>query len=96
MDIKELLMEYGKVYNEMYNTHSEMMDVIESNFAGAYDDAMKDADFKAIIIEAAKLREDPFISDRERAAIIMAYMIVSRREAIKRAVCESVQNELTA
>lgn len=94
MDIKELLKVYSDTYGFLcefsytnpYNT-AEGFQIIKADYAGLFDDAMKnDPDFKKTIQKAAAYRQDIFSSDRECAAIVLAYKIMERREMIKAAL----------
>ena len=87
MDIKELLKVYSDTYGFLYENTAEGFQIIEADYAGLFDDAMKnDPDFKKTIQEAAAYRQDIFSSDRECAAIVLAYKIMERREMIKAAL----------
>ena len=85
MNINELLKEYGKTYNFLYETHNDLIGIIKSDYAELFSEALtNDQDFKNAVHEAVKIREDVFSSDREAAAFAIAYKVIKRREAIKK------------
>jgi hypothetical protein len=83
MNIKELLKEYGKQYNYLYDHYNDdLVNIIEADYADIFFSA-DDPDFIETARAAARERGDGFTSDREGAAFVLAYKIVERREAYK-------------
>lgn len=86
MDNKQLLKLFGNIYNSLYNMEdAELATIIEADYSDVFGDALLEDDlFRDKIHDVVKLREDCFTSDRERAAMVLAYKIMDRREMFKR------------
>lgn len=86
MDNKQLLKLFGNIYNSLYNMEdAELATIIEADYSDVFGDAIKeDAFFRDKVHDVVRLREDYFTSDRERAAMVLAYKIMDRREMYKR------------
>ena len=86
MNMKELLQDFEKNYNFLYeNYDNDVIAVLESAMCDAWDKAIKDKAFKKLVNDFVKAREDYLISDREISAFMLAIQTVSRREAFRKA-----------
>lgn len=82
MNIKELLSVFGETYNHLYDNlpKYEYLERVQAEFSRQFEDCMEEnPDFRDAIIEAAEYREDFFTSDRECAAIMLAYLVMDER-----------------
>ena len=83
MNIDELLHQYGRIYNFFYNNAEPWVMVIVRALMLEHDLNMEsDPEYRATIQAAVKAREDYFSSDREAAAIALAYKVMQDMQTI--------------
>ena len=82
--LEELASIYSETYTQLYESDTELSQIIESTFCKAHDkDIKSDPDYREAVKALANYREDIFTSDRECAAVYLATMILQRRDYMK-------------
>jgi hypothetical protein len=96
--LEELYSIYNDTYQELYNSHTELTEVIESHFSRLHDNDMKhDPDYKKAVQTIAEYRQDIFSRDRECAAIYLAVLKLDRRDNLRHIIAynQKLLNERT-
>jgi hypothetical protein len=95
--LTELYNIYTDTYEELYNSHTELTEIIESHFCRLHDNDMKhDPDYRKAVQTIAEYREDIFSSDRECAAMYLAVLKLERRDNLKRIAEQMKRRKETA